>query len=793
MLKNYFKIAFRNLWKRKGYSLINVTGLSIGIAAALLISLYAINELSYDTFHQNSDDLYLVYKERVTPAGIQEAYDTWVPMKMELEESYPNVVRATREFTESVWIEAEGKRFQENVSYIDSQMFEMFTFPLSIGDNLNPFPSLQSIVISKTIAQKYFGNEDPMGKILRLGYERDYVVSGVLEEIPQNSTIQMDMAIQLESAGSYENIKENWGSSFLNTYVQLRKGASPSELEAQFPAFIANIWDQETAERTNFKLLPVPEMYNRFNDSDKYAYILLAIAIAIVVIACINFMNMATARSMERAREVGMRKTLGGRKSQLIMQFLGESMLITILALLAGFALGEALLPAFNKLYDLDLSLSLFENIWLLSGLAGFGVLIGLIAGSYPALFLSKFSPVEVLRGQISKKPGGLSLRRVLVVTQFAVTIIIIIGTLVMKQQVEFMRNAELGLQVDNIIAIQGSADDFGDEEDANIRLSTYKNEILKHPNVVSVASSRSLPGQLLGFNSFTFVQPEGWAADDPLRMRWTLVDHDFFNLFEINLLEGRHFRAGSETDRNEGVIINKAALDDFGWETAVGKTIHLGGDEALNVVGVVDNYHYQSLENEVEPVLHFYRPPENTAHGFISVKLGSGDLSTTLREIESKWTEIVAADMPLNYSFVDDQFDQLYQIQDRLVTVSGFFSLFAIMIASLGLFALASLMVSQRTKEIGIRKVLGATVAKIMLMVSKDFVLMVLAGFFIAVPIAWYLMTNWLREFAYRINPGIEIFLAGGLCALIVAIVTVSVHAIKAAKMNPVESLRSE
>ncbi|MEX2347533.1 MAG: ABC transporter permease [Balneolaceae bacterium] len=795
MLKNYIKIAFRNLWKRKGYSLINVAGLSIGIAAALLISLYAMNELGYDSFHQNSDDLYMVYKERVTPAGIQEAYDTWVPMKIELEESYPNVEHATREFNQSVWVEAEDKRFQENITYTDPEMFEMFTFPLALGDNENPFPSLQSVVISEAIAQKYFGDDNPIGKVFRLGYARDYVVSGVLEDIPQNSTIQIDMALQLESVGSYENIKDNWGSSFLNTYVQLRKGSPASELEAQFPAFIANIWDHETAERTNFKLLPVPEMYNRFNDSDKYAYILLAIAFAIVVIACINFMNMATARSMERAGEVGMRKALGSRSSQLILQFLGESILITLTALLAGTALAEALLPAFNNLYSLDLSLSLFENIWIPAALAGFGILIGLIAGGYPALFLSKFSPAEVLRGQVSKKPGGLALRRVLVVTQFAVTIIIIIGSLIMKQQVEYMRGAELGLQKENIIAIQGSADDFEDEEDANIRLSTFKDEILKDPNVVSVASSRALPGQQLGFGSFTFVMPEDWTAEDPLRMRWTLVDHEFFNLFEVELLEGRHFRAGSETDRNEGVIINKAAMDDFGWETAEGKTIRLGsgGSQVLNVVGVVDNYHYQSLENEVEPILHFYRPPENTAHGFISVKLGSGNMSSTLRDIETKWTEMVTADMPLNYSFVDDQFDQLYQTQDRLVTVSGAFSILAILIASLGLLALASLMVNQRTKEIGIRKVLGASISKIMLLISKDFVLLVLTGFLIAAPAAWYLMNNWLQDFAYRINPGAGIFFAGGLCALIVALITVSIHAVKAANMNPVESLRNE
>lgn len=794
MLKNYFKIAFRNLRKRKGYSLINIMGLSIGIAAALLIILYAVNELTYDRFHENADDLYMVYKERITPAGTQETYDTWVPLKMEIEETYPAVVRAARTFTQSMWIEAEGMRFQENVVYTDPELFKMFTFPLE-GNIENPFPALQSIVISKEIARKYFGNENPVGKVFRLDYARDYMVSGVLEDIPQNSNFQIDMAIQLESAGSYQNVKDNWGSSFLNTYIQLREDASASELEAQFPAFIAKIWDEETATRTNFKLLPVPEMYNRFNDSDKYAYILLGIAFAIVAIACINFMNMATARSMERAREVGMRKALGSQRSQLVVQFLGESVLITILALLAGVGLAEALQPAFNNLYGLELTLNIWENTGMLAGFIGFGVLIGLVAGCYPALFLSKFSSVEVLRGQISKKPGGLTLRRVLVATQFAVTIVIITGTLIMYKQVQFMKDADLNLQKENIIAIQRSANDFEDEEEATIRLRTYKDEILKHPNVVSVASSRALPGQQLGINSFTFVRPEGWTGEDPLRMRWANVDSHFFDLFEIGLLEGRNFRDGSETDRNESVIINRAALEDFGWETAAGKPIRLGssGGDPLTVIGVVEDYHYQSLENEVQPVIHFYRPPESNAHNFISVKLRPGQMNSTLQDLEAQWNEIVAVDMPMNYSFVDEQFDQLYQVQDRLVTVSAVFSVFAILIASLGLLALASLMVTQRIREIGIRKVLGASVSRIILLVSKDFVLLVAAGFLIAAPAGWYLMNNWLEDFAYRIPMNAGVFAAGGLFVIILALIMVGVRAFSAARMNPVESLRSE
>jgi putative ABC transport system permease protein len=795
MLKNYFTIAIRNLWKQKGYSFINVAGLSIGIAAAILISLYASNELTYESFHKNADDLYLVYKERITPAGSQDTYDTWVPLKNELEETYPNVIRAARTFTGNVWVEAGGKHFQETVVYTDAELFEMFTFPLIKGNNERPFPSLQSIVISQDIAHKYFGNEDPIDRVLRLAYARDYVVSGVLEKIPQNSSIQIDMAVQLESASAYENVKDNWSTSFLNTYIQLREENAASELVAQFPAFIAKIWNEEVASRTNFKLLPVTEMYNRFNDSDKYAYILLGIAFAIMVIACINFMNMATARSLERAREVGMRKALGGQRSQLVIQFLGESVLVSVIALLAGIAMTETLLPAFNNLYSLELSLTTFNNAGMLAGLIGLGVFIGMAAGSYPALYLSKFSASEVLRGQISNKPGGLNLRRVLVSTQFAVTIVIIIGTLIMYKQVQFMKHADLGLQKENVIAIERNARDFENSEDATIRLRSYKEEILKHRNVIAVASSGMLPGDQFSFDSFTFVRPEGLTSESPLRMRFTLMDSHFFDLFEIVFLEGRNFLPDSESDRNESVVINRAARDDFGWESAVGKPIRLGSDgsQVRTVIGVVENYHYQSLENEVAPVLHFYRPSEHSAHNFISVKVAPGQLNTTLQDLEASWNEIVAAAMPINYSFVDERFDRLYRTQDRLITVTGAFSVFAILIASLGLLALSSLMITQRTKEIGIRKVLGATVTNILTLLSKDFLKLVVIGFVIAIPIAWYAMNRWLEDFAYRIEIGPDVFVLAGLAALLIALITVTMQAIRAAVANPVEALRYE
>ncbi|MDX1672017.1 MAG: FtsX-like permease family protein [Balneolaceae bacterium] len=795
MLKNYLKIAFRNIWKRKGYSLINITGLSIGIAVAILITLYAVNELTYDQFHENADDIYMVYKERITPTGTQDTYDTWVPLKMEMEKTFPGVKRAARTFNQNVWMETGTKKFQEIVTYTDPELFEMLSLPLALGNTDNPFPALQSIVISKEIAKKYFGDEDPLGKVFRLAYVRDYVVSGVMEEIPQNSSFQIDMAVQLESAGGYEDVKENWRSSFLNTYIQLREGYSAEELTEQFPSFIAKIWDQETADRTNFKLLPLTEMYDRFNNSDRYAYILLAIALAVMVIAGINFMNMATARSLERVREVGMRKALGGQRHQLVLQFLGESVFVTFIALIIGIGLAETLLPMFNKLYNLELSLNLIENGRAMLALMGAGIFIGLIAGSYPAFYLSRFSSTEVLRGQIDNKPGGFNLRRVLVTVQFAVTIVIIISTLIMRNQVQFMKSSDLGFQQENILAIPVSASDFEDEEMAAKQLATFKSELVRKQDVAAVASSRALPGQRFSFNSFTFARPEGWSDENPLRMRFTHVDHHFFEIYGIKLSQGRNFREGSQQDMEEHVIVNRAAVEEFGWESAEGKVISLGssGDRTVTVIGTVDNYHYQSLQNEVDPVIHFYRPPDHDVHNFISIKVNSTNLPATLNSLEKQWADLVDASMPMNYFFVDENFNQLYQTQDRLITVAGAFSIVAILIAGLGLLGLASLMVAHRTKEIGIRKVLGASVSRIIYLVTREYMWLVVAGFVIAGPLAYWLMNGWLSDFAYRIQIGWTTFLASGALAFAVALVTVSLQAIKAARMNPVDSLRDE
>jgi len=792
MLKNYIKIAIRNIWKRKGYSAINIFGLSIGVAATIILSLYAYNELSYDRFNEHAEDIYMVYKERVTPSGVQDSFDTWVPLKEELGNSFPSVVNATRQYNDRVWIETEQEKFQETVTYTDASLFEIFSFSLAEGNNQNPFPDLHSIIISKEMAEKYFGAERALGKTLRLNFDQEYVVSGVLDEIPDNSSIQMEMAIQIESDPTYSDFEQNWGTSFLMTYIQLQEDASREELESKFPAFVTTIWDQETSERTNFKLLPLLEVNNSRNNSFRYAYIHLGIALVIILIACINFMNMATARSMERIREVGMRKALGAGRAQLIRQFLGEAFVLCAISVAAGILVAELALPYFNNLYDVSLGLNLLGNPLVVSGLVVLTLLLSLCAGAYPAFYLSRFSSIESLRGRYSSKPGGSSLRHGLITTQFAVTVALIIGTLVVMNQIDYMKSADLGFQKENTIAIQVARSDFDDPEQAALRLETFKQEIRQFSNVISVSSSEDIPGNWS--NSFTFAVPEGWTNENPMRVRYSFMDHNFFNTYGIELLEGRNFREGSETDQRENVIVNKSALRDFGWETGVGKVVGLGssGNTGLQVIGVVEDYNFQSLENEVAPILHVYRQPDNGAHQFVSVKINNANLSSTLRFIEEQW-DLLDSSREMNYFFVDENFNRQYQRQEQLASIAGSFSTLAIVVACLGLLALVSLTVQQRKKEIGVRKVLGATTGRILLIISKDYLKLVVIGYLLAIPVAWYMMNQWLANYAYHIDLGIGIFLLAGVITILASLIIVLFEATKAAYSNPVDSLRSE
>lgn len=789
MIRSYLIVAVRSLLKRKGFSAINVVGLSTGLAAVVLIFLYAQHELNYDRFHENGERIYQVYKERITPTGTQITRDTWIPMADRLVQEYPSVKNAVRTWDQNGWVRYEDRRFQERVTYADPSLLEVFTFPLARGDARTALSDPNSAIVSKAFAARYFDEEDPIGRTIRIDNSVDYTVTGVLEDIPSNSTLDIDVAVPVTSIPGYADAADNWGSSFLFTYVLLDNPADAAHLETQFPTLIRSIWDEEVASRTTFRLEPLHVLQDALSGNRQYAYILLGIALVILLIASINFMNLATARSLERAREIGMRKVLGARRRQLVYQFIGESTILSLVSLGLGFLLVLAVLPVFNNLYGLELSLDLVGQPYLPASLLLLGIGVGVLAGAYPALYVSQFKPIRSLRGALKSSKGGIELRRGLVITQFALAIGLIALTLVMRSQLTFLHDAELKFDSENVVVIPVQAADFDDPEAAATRIVTFEEEVRRSPDVLSVSAASHAPGRWSGW--FTFAQPEGWGEQDPLRVRMSYVDAEYFDTYGIQLIEGRTFDAARATDVERSVIINEAALRSFGWESAAGKTVRRG-DTDYDVVGVAGNYHFESLREEIAPVLHFYRPPENGVHNFVAIRVRPGRAQAALGPIAAAWSRVDAG-RELPYEFADRTFAQLYEQEQRLISVTGAFTMLAILIACLGLMGLASWSVTQRVKEVGIRKVLGASSGAIVMMLSKDFVRLVLIALVVAIPLAYVLAGRWLDDFAYRIDLEPWTFALAGGAALFIAIVTVSAMALRAALTDPVNTLRYE
>ncbi len=791
MIKNYFKIALRSLMRHKGYSFINVFGLTVGIAAATLILLYAQSELSYDKMHSQGEQIQLLYKERVTPTGTQDTYDTWAPTLEALKSDYSEVLDGARLINNPVWLSVDDKRFLEDVILTDPSFFTLFDYSLKVGSRESVMENLNSIVISQEVADRLFPDEDPMGKTIdaeSLGNQ--YIVTGILGDVPYNTRLQPEVVIPIQSHPQYEGIAGNWNSSFLETYLLLQAGTDIAALESKFEDFIAKIWNAETAANTNFKLLNLFDVYDRFNENRQYAYILLTVAIVILTIASINFMNLATARSMERAKEAGMRKVLGALRGQMIAQYLIESMTITFFSLTFGVILATLLLPSFNSFYNVELALNLLENPLQLALLLGIGIFIGLSSGLYPALYLTSLKSVDSLKGKVLKaRPLGKFVRDGLVVLQFVFSILLIVGTLVISKQVNYMKNKDMSFNKENLLVLPISLSDFPSEEEGTDRLTNFRNNLRNHSSVVSLNATSSLPGNFPG--RFTFVVPDGFTPEQRLRMRFTYVDHDFFSNFQIALKQGRDFIPDSEQDRTGSAIVNQAAMDAFGWTDIDEKYLNFGSRK-MKVIAVSDNYNFQSLANEVAPVIHYYRRPTNGIHGFTVARVQEGRAQDAVELARMAWQSALP-NVPFDYYFLDDQFAQLYEQEDRLTGAIGAFSVVAIIIASLGLLGLSSLMTTQRTKEIGIRKVLGSSVFGIVRLLSNAFTRMVLLAFVISVPLAVYGLNIWLESFAYQTEIGILIFIVALLGTFGVAMLTVGFQTVKAATANPIQSMRYE
>ncbi len=808
MLKNYLKIAVRSLLKNKVYTFINILGLSVGLACCVLILLHVEDELSYDDFHPNKEQLYRVALERVypdhtsfyaiIPSGFSEVFN----------EEIPEVEHATRLLgfpTFANVVEYRDKVFEENyVFFADSNFFEVFDYRLLQGDSDALLKNPNTVILTRSTARKYFGAENPVGKTLEINDNETEVV-GVMEDIPENSHMTFDF---LSSSTNLGFIRQpNYTSFSSYTYLKLQEGATMEEVEAKIPELVERYasgqiernlgisYEEYVAAGNGYHyfLQPISDIYLHSNieseikpnSSIVYVYIFISIAILILGIACINFVNLATARSAERAREVGVRKVMGSDRRQLIRQFLTESVFISLLSLVVAVGIIQMVLPLFNDLAQKELVINLFGNSMAGPLLLGFTLVIGLLAGLYPAFYISSIKPVEVMKGKFQSNSKGKWLRNGLVVFQFAISIILISGTLIVYNQMDYINSKNLGYEKENILVIENI---FNlDQPDV------FKQELRNLSDVASVGATSTMMG-----DNFFGIQFQQSGESEVLTTKGLTVDDHFIETMGINILAGRSFSENFDDSLN--VILNESAVNALGIENPVGARLTSTNNNAdneqitsvFNVIGVAENFNFESLRTGITPLAILSSESVIGFESFLSVRLVNSNISENVSRFEDIWNSMVS-DRPFSYYFLENDLAELYKAEQTSAKIFAVFAVLAIIIACVGLFGLAAYTAYQRTKEIGIRKVLGASISGIILLLSKDFAKLVGIAFFIAAPVAYLVMSAWLQNFAFRIEPGITTFITAGLIALLIAIFTVSYQAIAAAVVNPVKSLRSE
>ncbi len=800
MLRNYLKVAFRNIRKQKGYAFINISGLAIGMAACLLILLWVYDELSFDTYHENANRIYRLTID-ANLGGQTTAPVAPTPAGPAMVEEYPEVLQAARltRPTRSPVVIGDREYFEENVAYADNSILEIFTFPLVEGDPKTALKTAYSAVLTEDVARRYFGRESALGKTIKIGGGQDYAVMGVAKNLPQNSHFTFNILLSMETRYAESRpLMENWLAISNYAYLLLAENTDPAALEAKLPALIdKNMGDilKRFGGTIDLHLQPLKRIHLHSDfrgdiaaqGDIQYVYLFSAIALFVLIIACINFVNLSTARSTARAKEVGMRKTLGALRQKLVGQFLGESVVYSLLSLVLAIGLILLAKPWFSAVAGRALSLNVLRVPWLVPGFVGLALLVGVAAGGYPAFYLSSFHPVRVLRGGARIGSKNILFRRALVVTQFVISVALIIGTMIIHKQLTYMKSKALGFEKEHVVVLPRLNDVMQASYD------TLRNEFKNVPGVLSVGASSLIPGR--GITKSVF-QPEGFARDQSQPMDFRNIDPDYLTALGIEMVAGRNFSEELGTDRTESVLINETAAKKFGWNDPIGKQFIVAPDQnttgeefRLNVIGVVRDYHSTSLREKIEPMILFYDP---TACTNFAVRVAPTDIPKTLGIIRDKWKEILPQ-KPFDYFFLDDSFDSQYRAEERIGSLTLRFSLLAVLISCLGLFGIASYTTEQRTKEIGIRKVLGASSGIIVRMLSKEYLLLVAIGNLIAWPAAFMMMRTWLDNFAYRTSIALWVFVAAALLSLTVALLTVSTQSVRAARTNPVKSLRYE
>lgn len=807
MLKNYLKIAYRNLLKKKVYSFINIVGLGVGIACCVLIFMFVQDELSYDGYHEKGDRIYRVTHGSRSPEGVTEGAEAkpfWVwgnaPVGPALLLDFPEVEKVVQFSGRADILFTAGETIQQEdgVFFMDSTVFDVFSWELIEGDPKTALVAPYTVVLTESTAKKYFGDGPALGQTLKGGeaagrsIQGEYTVTGIMKDVPANSHFKFNALLSMATfRRSNPEIFEQWGYVDTYTYFLVNDQFDRASFEAQIPDFIARR-NGDNGYNYTIAIEPLQDMYLKTTaerqpgetGSLSNIYVFSIIGFFILIIAMINFMNLSTARSMERAKEVGIRKSIGADRISLIFQFLGESLLIVGMASVVGFILVSAALPMMNDLTGKSFHLGQFLNFQTVPTFIVIMLGIGLLAGFYPALVLSGFQPVMILKGINKSDARGVNLRKGLVVFQFSLSIALIAGTIIVYFQMGHLLDKDMGFDKERMLVLDYSYDDK-----VNFVSSALKSELESNPDILSVAFSRSVPGSYFP-NAYTTIQNaegEMFGQAQPVFQ----VGLDFINHFDLELVAGRSYSRDFPSDSTSALVINEAAARQYGFANpadAVGKKFEQWG-RAGEVIGVVKDFNYISLHRAVEPLT---LPFEAYASRYMSLKIGGNDIPKTIASIEKTWKEL-APHRPFIYSFLDEDFNKQYQADFRFRKIFTTFSFLAILIASLGLLGLATYTAGQRTKEIGIRKVMGADVSSIVGLLSKDFIKLVLVALVVATPLSWYAMNKWLEGFAYREPIQWWVFLIAGILAIVAAMVTISFQSIKAALVNPVESLRSE